>query len=184
MSRISQTLDPFLSSSFSGYDFLLDLGTGDGKHIMDYQAFRDIPKKMGVEVCKYKETFHDSSWEIVTTLKEALSKLPSSGKILVTMLDFIEHLPKEEGVQLLKELEEKATSIFMYTPRGFLEQSVRTHPKLIKSNSAQNHVSGWTEVDFNYLGYTYRIFPDFLDPEGHSHKWDSIAAWKTLEVKI
>ncbi|MEO0264846.1 MAG: hypothetical protein ABIM17_06335 [candidate division WOR-3 bacterium] len=57
---------------------------------------------------------------------------------------------KEEGIELIKKMEEWATKkIIITTPNGF-----RPFPKeLSHNNPFQEHKSGWTVKDFKELGF-------------------------------
>jgi ubiquinone/menaquinone biosynthesis C-methylase UbiE len=62
--------------------------------------------------------------------------------------EIIEHLPKEEGYILLKEIERVSRGkIIITTPRGFMLQAS------FQGNIFEKHRSGWTEKDFINKGY-------------------------------
>lgn len=66
----------------------------------------------------------------------------------VIALDIIEHLEKEEGLSLLKQMEEIARKkIIIMTPQGFVQQ----HP--FEKNPYQVHKSGWEIKDFKKMRY-------------------------------
>ena len=63
-------------------------------------------------------------------------------------LDLIEHLPKNDGLAFLKDLEYIAKrKVVISTPNGFLRQSSRT------AGDSQEHLSGWTPQEMRDLGY-------------------------------
>ncbi len=69
----------------------------------------------------------------------------------VTLMDVIEHLPKEEGHRLLAETERLVPQIIVFTPLGFLEQ---------EDGVWNTHRSGWEPGDFG-PGWTVYTFPNF-----------------------
>ena len=61
----------------------------------------------------------------------------------------IEHLEKEEGIRMLKEMERVARKkIILTTPNGFLP--VDTGPE---DNPEEEHISGWKVIDFKGQGF-------------------------------
>ena len=65
----------------------------------------------------------------------------------VIALDFLEHLTKEEGYILLKNMEEIAKKvIIVLTPNGYISQEN-------KENPFQRHRSGWTIKDLTLLNF-------------------------------
>lgn len=69
----------------------------------------------------------------------------------VTLMDVIEHLPKEEGVALLEKTIRHAKMVVVFTPLGFLQQ---------EDGRWNTHRSGWTPDDFRD-GWTVFVYPHF-----------------------
>jgi SAM-dependent methyltransferase len=68
----------------------------------------------------------------------------------VLLVDLIEHLPKQMGVEVLKNSKRwSSKAVYVSTPNGFLQQ------KPYDSNSYQEHLSGWTKEDFEDLGFQW-----------------------------
>ncbi len=68
---------------------------------------------------------------------------------VVVLNHVIEHLPRDEGVELLRRLEGMAKRLLIVsTPNGFLEQLP------VDGNPFQRHWSGWFPHDFEARGYT------------------------------
>lgn len=69
----------------------------------------------------------------------------------VVAFDLIEHLEKEEGLILIKNMERIAKKkIIIYTPNGFLFQDP------IDGNIYQKHISGWSFSEME--GYSFRVY--------------------------
>ncbi len=82
-------------------------------------------------------------------------------------LDLIEHLTKEEGKQLLHDMEKVASKrVIVFTPSGFLPQHGGTV-------DLQEHRSGWEAEEMRALGY--RVIgvhgPRFLRGEYHRSRY-------------
>lgn len=81
----------------------------------------------------------------------------------VTLIDVIEHLEKEVGLDVLRQVEEiAAKKVIVFTPRGFFELKEFDHYGL-GGESYQRHRSGWEIEDFQKLGYNIVIFSKFHD---------------------
>jgi len=64
---------------------------------------------------------------------------------LVLMVDIIEHLPKQEALEVVKFFMSRKISLIIATPRDFFEQH-------LYESEYENHVSHWTAADFSSLG--------------------------------
>lgn len=84
---------------------------------------------------------------------EGLASLPNNSVDSVYMLDMIEHIPKEMGMQLLKECERVARKqVVICTPLGFMEQKYESGSKDawgLDGAELQEHKSGWLPADFD-----------------------------------
>lgn len=74
-------------------------------------------------------------------------------------LDVVEHLPKERGLALLKEMERVASrQVLLFLPLGDC-------PALIgddeRDNEFQEHRAVWEAMELVYLGYTVKILERF-----------------------
>ena len=65
----------------------------------------------------------------------------------VIALDLIEHLTKEDGLKLLKDMERAARKkVLLFTPNGFLAQDS-------ENGDLQEHLSGWSAEEMKLLGF-------------------------------
>ena len=81
--------------------------------------------------------------------------------------DLIEHLTKEEGRQLIRDMERIASKkVLLFTPNGFLAQSSR-------GDDLQQHLSGWEAGEMRSLGFTVAGMHGhrFLRGEQHRHRF-------------
>jgi len=96
----------------------------------------------------------------------------------VVALDLIEHLTKEDGLRLLRDMENiAAKKIVVFTPNGFLPQESR-------DGDLQEHLSGWEPLEMRSLGF--RVIgmqgPKFLRGEYHEHRFRPKAISGILSV--
>jgi len=142
---------------------ILDVGPGFGKYGMLLREYLDI----------WFGRYHKKSWECridcieafkdyitpvheyiynqiyIGKAEEMINQLPSYDLILI--LDVIEHLEKDIGINFIIDCKKKSSAIIIMTPKGFTEQA----PYM--SNQFEIHRSGWIEKDFETLGFNYKI---------------------------
>lgn len=95
----------------------------------------------------------------------------------VTLIDVIEHLPKEDGVRGLKTLIEQGVErLFVFTPDGFMPQHAEEVDAWgLNSGSQQEHLSGWVVEDFSALGFSEFWIVESLHVE-NGEVWDGLLA--------
>ena len=156
---------------------ILDLGCGQGtamKFINRYQKFLTL----GVDIfmpylreCKGQGTHNEY------VLCDILS-LPFQGKSfdIVLCMEVLEHLPKEEGLELIKAIEGIARKqLIITTPVGMYKQEA------FSDNPHQKHRSAWSPGELTKLGFKVRglgfpniggkrltnRLPGIIEPLGH-----------------
>jgi len=136
------------------YDTIVDVGCGSG-------ALGEILRKncrqlIGLEL-------HPIAGERAkrTGLYNEVRGVPAerfdfSGADAVFLIDSIEHLPKSEGISLIKKLQENCKFIFIHTPGKF-------HRNLdiaeLTGNSFEEHVSFWGDGTLESLGFKVSRVP-------------------------
>lgn len=79
-------------------------------------------------------------------------------------LDLIEHLKKEDGLKLIRDMEMIASrKILLFTPNGFLPQ--QSH-----EGDMQEHLSGWTADEMRQLGFRVIGMHGWRGLRGEQHK--------------
>lgn len=161
MSRIAPIINDTIN--FRGLDSWVDVGTGDGKVVRELRWDREINEKYAIEICDVvglRDKLPD--WNV----KGNISNVSVVGKnTLVTMLDVIEHMEKEDGHNFLNYVFYKFNHFIVFTPSGFYEQEAT------KDNPYQEHVSGWFEEDFLSYGMRVKVLRRFHGTH------DALLAW-------
>ena len=128
---------------------LLDIGCGDSSPI---QSFSKRMFCVGIDIFKpsieksRKKKIHKEYHKINYSNVEKLIKESSFDCVLAS--DFIEHLKKEEGYNLLKIMERLSKKkVIVFTPNGFLPTGEH------EGNPWQVHKSGWTVKEMKDFGY-------------------------------
>lgn len=106
---------------------------------------------MGIDICKNYLKFVNYHRVYSETAMCDSRYLPLNDKTFdtVLLLEIIEHLPKSEGYNILKEAERVAKRlVIVSTPSYFIRQETRD------GNKFQKHLSKWTVSDFKRAGYT------------------------------
>jgi len=128
---------------------VLDVGCGDNSPLRKVlKTFRSVGLDIHQPniVKSKKEKIHDD-YLLSDVASISLRVQPKSFDTVIA-LDLIEHLPKQEGKQLLRDLEKIAKKkVVIMTPNGFYRQDPYA------GNPHQIHRSGWKIEDFTGLGY-------------------------------
>jgi hypothetical protein len=169
MARISKIINEKIE--FLYVDTWVDFGTGDGIVVKELKWNAMASEKIAID--KVLQIIGDN-WKSVDELDLILNKK----RDLFSSFDCIEHFTKEEGYAFLNKIEPWFRCKLFFTPRGFLQQDENTHPELIKINPWQKHLSGWNEKDFEKLGYSTIILPDFHYPPSLQKHFDGLIAYK------
>lgn len=128
---------------------ILDIGCGDNSPL---QLFQRRKHTTGIDIHAStlqktkKRKIHDEyvKGDILLLDKLFLNKSFDA----VTAFDVIEHLKKEDGIKLIRDMEAIARKkVVIFTPNGFLEQEV------YDDNPYQKHLSGWTMDEMRKRGY-------------------------------
>ncbi len=135
-------------------DFL-DVGCGMGLMGAIVKICRPAQKIIGIEYWEPYLQFCEGLGVYTRLIKHDLRRLPLPLKEdekfdVALVVEVLEHLPKKNGLDLLKELEKLATVIVVSTPRIFYHQA------RYNGNELQDHVSLWRISDFKHLGYIVR----------------------------
>lgn len=162
----------YLIKELKDCESVLDLGCGNNSPL----KFVNCKYKVGVDI--FKPYIEESKKRKIhhKYIKKDIRKVDFKKKSFdaVVAWDVIEHLSKEEGINLIKKMEKWAKKkIIIYTPNGFLNQ------KFFDKNKFQEHKSGWSVNDFRKLGFiVYGMHGiKFLRGERASIKLKPIKFW-------
>ena len=150
-SKIFETLFPthvyVLKKELKDCESVLDLGCGPDsplqycsniRHSIGVEAFQpyfEKSKKKGIHSEYVSKKIRDLDFE-------------DNSFDAVIMLEVIEHLEEQEGLEVLKELEKWARKkVVISTPNGFFPQ------KVVDNNPMQVHLSGWDVKKLKSLGF-------------------------------
>ena len=129
---------------------LLDVGCGANSPIGNFAA--QIPRRVGVDThlpsIDQSRNAGIHSEYVISNVLEIGEKFAVDSFDCVTLLEVIEHLPREAGEQLLAQCERIARlRVVVSCPNGFLFQPPTP------DNPFQEHISGWSAEDFRSRGY-------------------------------
>jgi len=164
----------------------LDVGGGNGiaSTTMDlnFKVFHDSNGQR--KVCVDPKGWESGrDWKIIRELYNEDCSVWNDHFDVVSCLDTIEHLPKEEGEKWLDHFEEVADRlIIIFTPDGFLPQGPEQDPE--KFDELEKHRSGWCAEDFLKRGYcVYRTPKDFHhNPTGVIGDWSALLCWRNKAI--
>lgn len=171
---------------FNGYEEELEKELFDCYSILDVGCGNNSPirrvsyNKYCVGVDAFKPSIDQSKKKKIHAKYYRMNVLKLKDKFkenefdCVLASDLIEHLTKEEGVELIRQMETIAKhKVIIFTPNGFLKQ-----PEC-KGNPYQLHKSGWRPIEFQYRGYKVKGINGLKCLRGHHAgiKWQPKWFW-------
>ena len=147
----------------NGHQSILEAGCGEGNLVRSRHFPKEVPIKAGVEIFPtYARTANQHGVYDLTVLGDVRS-LPFKGKSFncVVCIEVIEHMPKDQGYDLIGELERitKRQLIISTTdlPLGDVDPE-----KAADGNIAMYHLARWKPDDFRQRGFNvYGMYPRF-----------------------
>lgn len=140
-----------LNRELAGASSILDVGCGTGSPLKDislsagYKVGVDAFEE-AIEESRKQQIHHDYHQENILKI-DTLFK-PNSFDCVIA-LDLIEHLTRDEGMELIEKMERiSSRKIIIFTPNGFIPQGDH------RGNPWQAHKSGWHVSDFRQLGFS------------------------------
>ena len=163
----------FVKTKFIKTDVVLDIGAG----IYPFNHINFVPKlQMIIEpyseyIDVLKANFDNDSYVLIfkADALTVLKLLAENSVDTVFLIDVIEHMSKETGMELITELNRVTKQqIIIFTPLGFMPQHVNTDKKDrwgLTGGQFQEHLSGWTPEDFSdkFDFYVCKEFHKFED---------------------
>ncbi len=140
---------------------ILDLGCGCGN------PFKGIkfPLLVGLDIFKKKFNMPEYDVVIFDNSNKINELFLDKSFDIVTGIDFIEHLKKEEGFEIMKKAEKIARKkVIFFTPRKWSEnkQAVEDPEYWSHNNPANYHQSLWNDEDFIKQGYEIVPFQGYV----------------------
>ena len=150
LGAIFPTLDYCLQKELSDCESVLDLGCGPSSPL---QYCKNIRHSVGVEAfAPYLEKAKEKKThtEFIEKMIEEVD-FPENSFDAVIMIEVLEHLPKDAGIEIIKKAEKWARKKVVVTcPNGFLPQ------KELDDNPMQKHLSGWKLSEMKKIGFKCR----------------------------
>ncbi len=147
LGKIIHTLDYCLQWELKDCESVLDLGCGPSSPL---QYCKNIKYSIGVEA--FQPYLEESKRKNIHTeyLKQRIEEVDFSLDSFdaVIMIEVLEHLTKETGLEILEKAEKWAKNkIIISTPNGYFPMGA------VDSNAFQRHLSGWNIDALEKLGF-------------------------------
>ena len=162
---------------------LVDIGCGimpalyiKAKFHICVEPFKDYAKELQNQVSN-NISFKDRNWIILNTdFKNFLSMIPDYSVDSIIMVDVIEHIQKNEVLELIKLIHKKVLKqIIIITPLGFMPQEHENGVDAwgMQGGDFQKHLSGWTPEDFIDDRWRFIICEDYHTHDNLGNKLES-----------
>ena len=155
-----------VENAISKVDVVLDIGPGIAPMNYFRPKFHILlePFDEYVQILNHRFATDGSVFVMSGMAQQLMSSFAANSVDTVFLLDVIEHLPKEDGINLLFHAERVARKqIVVFTPLGFMPQTVHEGEKDgwgLGGASVQEHLSGWIPEDFSE-GWDFHICETF-----------------------
>jgi len=161
----------FLINETKGYNSICELGAGLFTNFKNFMC----PVRVGIElVPEYIENRQDKSATAICgnilNYDELLDRHGIRNIDVFAMIDVLEHITKEDGISLIKRLQEHAKKIIVWAPEGpchqdgtdswdFFDKSLAAKIQHNKDLAieCQRHKSTWYEDDFLKLDFNVNL---------------------------
>jgi len=92
---------------------------------------------------------------VVSDALAYIKKAKNDSFDVISLFDAIEHLTKEDGVELINECKRVARKhILLFTPEGYVRNEPHNAWGIEGADHWQQHLSGWTMDELRNLGFT------------------------------
>jgi hypothetical protein len=159
----------FLSDNTKDMYSVCELGAG---HFENFPHYRSR-QRVGIElISSYIENRVPGDWVVIHGNALEFDRLLATSGItpdVFTLIDFLEHVEKDAGLDLLKRLQKVARRIIIFAPHGTCNQSgeesfgfgetscaakIEAKGEKEVAVEAQRHKSTWVTEDLVALGFT------------------------------
>ena len=157
-----------------GLPAVLDVGCGNASPLQDLQPAEAVGLDGYAPSLEAAKAAHTHSRFVLGDIRHLPEHFKTGEFDACIALDVIEHLPKEDGLKLIRDMESVARGrIIFLTPNGFLPQKHQTLDDL------QEHLSGWSAEEMRGLGFTVigLLGPKSLRGEFHRLKRSPRIFW-------
>lgn len=145
-------------------DRVLDLGCGPRHH----------SKNLPNAVCVDLDPKHAPDPRVlIMDVRESPQAFRRMHFDAVLMSDLIEHLPKDDGVKLIREVEPMADRIVVFTPLGDMWVTTK------EPDNPHHHRCGWFDYEFRARGYQTWVWPRMHNFSGAV--FGAFYAWKWMK---
>ena len=149
----------------SGHSSLLEAGCGQGNLSRSRYFPSSIPLKLGIELFEPYARSANLLTSYDSVVIGDIRSLPFRDKSVdcIVCTEVIEHMPKDQGIALIKEFERVATSQIVISttdiPLKPLDERMATD-----GNMAMYHQARWKPHEFQDLGFdVYGMYPRFTE---------------------
>ena len=137
---------------------ILDLGCGYNSPL--FLIPKKYKKVTGIEKCKthFIKAREIGNYDVLFNIgiKEYCKEYIRSYDCIL-LSDVIEHIKKDEGIEIIEMLKSRSKRIIIFTPLGFTIQ------QNMDGNKYNKHLSGWYSPELEKLGFKTKIIQNYTE---------------------
>lgn len=169
MKRVTRFKKPYVDRIIANSEpiyRLLALGAGK------LRAERKLARHILAVDWVINEEAQNNAISIKCDIREICKMIPDNSFDAVTLFDVIEHISKDDGMKLLKDLEKKARQILLFVPiekksnSYLMKQSIMQGIRKEENKVLGHHLSCWTPEEFHKMGYYVEVSPEYHKEKG------------------
>lgn len=165
----------FVAKATENNESLLSLCCGIGLELTGIKT----PSVVAVDIYdKYLEQVKDRCPQATTVRSDALEyakEQPDNSFDVISIIDGIEHMDKETGLKLIKEMKRMCKKeILLFTPQGHAEGGyLKNEPHnawgVEGADHFQTHKSGWTQEELEEQGFQVILTAEDISQHGEPY---------------
>lgn len=164
--RSKQLMTEWIKNNTKGSISVVDFGCMLGSRFK--MVASSVVNRIGIEIWKpYLDAPQTKFTPIHGDMRDFESLVDPKFYDCALFIDTIEHIPKDDGLILLKRVQELFNRIVLITPNGYFKWEVDVTG--FDSHESQKHKSSWYEKDLGELGFETKVIKDYNPPiEGNT----------------
>lgn len=145
---------------------LLSLCCGIGYEFNNLNASKVTAVDIAEPYIEALKKNHPGVEAVCSDALDYIKSVPDDSYDVISIIDGIEHMDKETGLELIKHMKRVAKRILLFTPDGYLKNEPHNAWDIEGADEHQTHKSGWSRLELKDLGFTIINMADDISQHG------------------